>query len=118
MGGGGPGAVSHEGKHPADRTGSANRPVAPSRLLEHPHSLAELPKPHAVVADQDGKGSGVVGRTGGRSCGDAIAVADDTGQLLSSTAIATHCTVAATSVARKRNSAMSKSSFEGTYPTS
>ena len=106
-------AVAHEGEHPADRAGSANRLVAPSRLLEHPHSFAELPEPHAVVADQDGESASVVGSTDGSGCGSAAAVADDTSQLLRYATIAACRSTAAKSVARKRNSTTSKSSFEG-----
>ena len=109
------GAVAHERKHPADRAGSANRPVAPSRLQKHPHSLAQFPEPHAVVADQDRKGSSIVDRTGNRG-GGAAAIADDTGQLLSSARVAALYTIAATSVAKKKNSSMSNSSFESTEP--
>ena len=111
-------AVAHEGEHPADRAGSTDWPVVPGRLLEHPRSLAELPEPHAVVADQDGGNASVVGWTGGSGCGRAAAVADDTSQLLSSATIAANRPAATKSIAREKNSTASKSSPERTQPTS
>ena len=110
-------AVAHEGEHPADSARSTNRPVAPGGLLEHPHSVAELAEPHAVVADQGGENASVVDRgcDSRRSC-SAAAVAHDPSQLLSSAAVAAGRAAATRSTARKRKSTTSKSSFERAQP--
>ena len=99
--------------HPVDRGGSANGPVAPGGFLEHSHSPAELPEPHAVVADQDGESAGIVDRGGSRRRSrSTAAIADDSSQLLGPATIAAARAAAAMSVARKRKSTVSKSSFE------